>query len=163
MRLLLLPVLALALAPLLAACSVSPAAKAPLRDALAKAEMTDVESAVRGCLTQGGWKVDDVGSYSGGANVVTAYKAKDQTDVYIYGADQKPRITGGPDDSNPFWKCLGTELAGGGGGDKDADKAKDGDKPKDKGGDKDDKGGGDKDNGSGGNGGKGADDKGGGT
>ncbi|HEX4047783.1 MAG TPA: hypothetical protein VH309_08115 [Elusimicrobiota bacterium] len=144
---------------LLAACSVSPAAKAPLRDALAKAEMADVESAVRGCLTQGGWKVDDVGSYSGGANVVTAYKAKDQTDVYIYGADQKPRITGGPDDSNPFWKCLGTELAGGGGGDKDTDKAKDGDKP----GKGDDKGGGDKGNGGGGNGDKGADDKGGGT
>lgn len=108
---------------LLAACSTAPAARAPLRDALAKAETSDVESAVRGCLTQGGWKVDDVGGYSGGANVVTAYKAKDQTDVYIYGAETKPRITGGPDDGNPFWKCLGSELGGGG------DKPKEGDKP----------------------------------
>jgi hypothetical protein len=108
---------------LLAACSTAPAARAPLRDALAKAESSDVESAVRGCLTQAGWKVDDVGSYSGGANVVTAYKAKDQTDIYIYGAETKPRITGGPDDGNPFWKCLGSELGGGG------DKPKDGDKP----------------------------------
>jgi hypothetical protein len=142
---------------LLVACAGSPAAKAPLRDALAKADTADVESAVRGCLTQGGWKVDDVGSYSGGANVVTAYKAKDQTDVYIYGSETKPRITGGPDDANPFWKCLGTTLSGGGtdsSGDKD-DKT---DKPG-KGGDKDDKpgkGGGDK-------GDKGSDDKGGGT
>ena len=85
------------------------------RDALAKAESSDVESAVRGCFTKDGWKLDDVGSYSGGANVVTGYKAKDQTDVYIYGADTKPRITGGPDDANPFWKCLGSELAGSGG------------------------------------------------
>jgi hypothetical protein len=114
--------------------------KAPLKDALAKAELTDVESAVRGCLAEGGWKVDDVGSYSGGANVVTAYKAKDQTDVYIYGAETKPRITGGPDDSSPFWKCLGKTLAGGGsdstddkGKDKDdKDKGDKGDKPKDK-------------------------------
>jgi hypothetical protein len=118
-----------------AACSTSPAAKAPLRDALAKSELSDVESAVRGCLTDGGWKVDDVGSYAGGANVVTAYKAKDQTDVYIYGAETKPRITGGPDDSNPFWKCVSTTLTGGG-GDKNDDKTGD-KKDKDKGDGKD--------------------------
>jgi len=123
---------------LLAACATAPAARSPLRDVLAKAGSSDVESAVRTCLTQGGWKVDDVGSVSGGSNVVTAYKAKDQTDVYIHPADQKPRITGGPEDANPFWKCLGGEL-GGAGGDKD-DKG-DKDKPKD------DKGGGDGDKG----------------
>ena len=125
----------LAFAPLvlllLAACSTSPSARSPLREALAKADTTDVESAVRTCLTQDGWKVNDVGSVSGGSNVVTAYKAKDQTDVYVHPADQKPRITGGPEDGNPFWKCLRGELAGGG-----ADKADktDKDKPgKDKG------------------------------
>lgn len=119
---------------LLASCATSPAAKSPLREALATAGSSDVETAVRACLTEGGWKVDDVGSVSGGSNVVTAYKAKDQTDVYIHPADQKPRITGGPDDTSPFWKCLGGQLAGAGGGDKD-----DKDKPKDKDGDKDDK------------------------
>jgi hypothetical protein len=78
--------------------------------------------------------VNDVGSVSGGSNVVTAYKAKDQTDVYIHPGDQKPRITGGPEDGSPFWKCLGGQL-GGGGADK-ADKS-DKDKPdKDKGSDK---------------------------
>jgi hypothetical protein len=91
---------------------------------------------VRTCLTQNGWKVDDVASYSGGSNVITAYKAKDQTDVYIHSADQKPRITGGPDDANPFWKCLGGELGGKGGGDKDKDDKATDDKDKDKGGDK---------------------------
>ena len=65
----------------------------PLREALAKADRTDVESAVRACLTEGGWKVDDVGSYAAGANVVTAYKAKDQTDVYIYGAATRSRAS----------------------------------------------------------------------
>jgi hypothetical protein len=107
---------------LLVACVTSPAARGPLRDALSKAETSDVEAAVRGCLTKDGWKVDDVGGYSGGANVVTAYKAKDQTDVYIYGAETKPRITGGPDDGNPFWKCLGSELGGGDAKEKGEDK-----------------------------------------
>jgi hypothetical protein len=120
---------------LLAACSTSPSARSPLREALAKADTTDVESAVRTCLTQDGWKVNDVGSVSGGSNVVTAYKAKDQTDVYVHPADQKPRITGGPEDSNPFWKCLRGELAGGGADkgdktDKDKDSKDKGDKDK---------------------------------
>jgi hypothetical protein len=123
----------------LASCSTAPAARSPLREALATAGSSDVESAVRTCLSQQGWKVDDVGSVPGGSNVVTAYKAKDQTDVYIHPADQKPRITGGPDEANPFWKCLGGELGGGGGDKDDKDKAKDkddkgkDDKPKDKG------------------------------
>jgi len=124
----------LAFAPLLVlltACATAPSARSPLKEALAAAGTSDVESAVRTCLTQDGWKVDDVGGVSGGSNVVTAYKAKDQTDVYVHPADQKPRITGGPEDASPFWKCLGGQL-GGGTGDK-ADK----DKPdKDKGSDK---------------------------
>jgi hypothetical protein len=124
----------LALAPVLlaaAACSTSPSARSPLREALATAGTSDVESAVRTCLTQDGWKVDDVGGVSGGSNVVTAYKAKDQTDVYVHSPDQKPRITGGPEDASPFWKCLGGQLGGGA-----ADKT-DKDKPdKDKGSDK---------------------------
>jgi hypothetical protein len=116
---------------LLVACASAPSARSPLREALEKSGNSDVESAVRKCLGDQGWKVDDVGSYSGGATVVTAYKAKDQTDVYIHPADQKPRITGGPDSGSPFWKCLGAELGGGGGGsDKDSPKDRD-DKGKD--------------------------------
>jgi len=116
-------------------CSVAPAGRSPLKERLAANGNAEVESSVRSCLKEGGWKVDDVGSYSGGANVVTAYKAKDQTDVYIYPPEQHPRITGGPEDASPFWGCVARQL-GGSGGD---DKAKD-DKAKDK----DDKGGGDK-------------------
>lgn len=115
----------------LAACATAPASKSPLKERLAANGNAEVESSVRTCLKEGGWKVDDVGSYHGGANVVTAYKAKDQTDVYIYPPEQHPRITGGPDDGNPFWKCVARELAGA------SDKDKD-DKDKDKG--KDDKG-----------------------
>jgi hypothetical protein len=122
------------LALVLAACSTSPSARSPLREALATAGTSDVETAVRMCLAQNGWKVQDVGSVSGGSNVVTAYKAKDQTDVYIHSPDQKPRITGGPEDASPFWKCLGGELAGGG-ADK-ADKGDDKEKGSDKGTDK---------------------------
>jgi len=125
-------------------CSVAPSAKSPLKERLAANGNAEVEAGVRTCLKEGGWKVDDVGSYSGGANVVTAYKAKDQTDVYIYPPEQHPRITGGPDDGNPFWGCVARQLGGGsddkgkddkaekpdkdkGAGDKGA-----GDKPKDK-------------------------------
>jgi len=115
----------------LAACSTSPSARSPLKEALATAGTSDVESAVRACLTQDGWKVEDVGSVSGGSNVVTAYKAKDQTDVYVHPGDQKPRITGGPEDASPFWKCLGGQLAGSTGDKTDKDKP-----DKDKGSDK---------------------------
>jgi hypothetical protein len=120
-----LPVAAAVLAPvcaalLVAACATAPSARSPLREALATAGTSDVEVAVRTCLTQGGWKVDSVGSYSEGSNVVAGYKAKDQTEVYIHAADQQPRITGGPDDGNPFWKCLKGELtAAAASGDKD--------------------------------------------
>lgn len=107
----------------LAACATAPAMRSPLREKLATSGTSDVEAAVRACLAKQGWKVDAVGSYSGGAMVVSAAKAKDVTQVYVYPPEQKPRITGGPDDGNPFWKCLGGELSGG--GDKPADEDKD--------------------------------------
>jgi hypothetical protein len=130
----------LAFAPLLVlltACATAPSARSPLKEALAAAGTSDVESAVRTCLTQDGWKVDDVGGVSGGSNVVTAYKAKDETDVYIHDADQKPRITGGPEDASPFWKCLGGQLGGGAADKTDKTDKADKDKPdKDKASDK---------------------------
>jgi hypothetical protein len=124
----------IALAPLLVvACATAPSAQSPLREALANADSSDVDAAVRSCLTEGGWKVDDVGSVSSGSNVVTAYKAKDQTDVYVHPADQKPRITGGPDSGSPFWKCLGAALGKGpAAGDKSDDHSKDHEKGTDK-------------------------------
>jgi hypothetical protein len=107
----------------LAACATAPAMRSPLRERLATSGTSDVEAAVRACLAKQGWKVDSIGSYSGGAMVVSAAKVKDVTQVYVYPPEQKPRITGGPDDGDPFWKCLGGELAGG--GDKPADKGDD--------------------------------------
>jgi len=98
---------------LLASCATAPAAGGPLGDALAAADNPRIEEAARACLTQSGWKVDPLGGLSGGATVVTAYKAKDQTDVYIYPRETRPRITGGPDYSDAFWRCLGQELAPG--------------------------------------------------
>jgi hypothetical protein len=106
------------------ACSVAPAAKSPLKERLAGASTGEVETSVRTCLKQGGWKVDDVGSYAGGANVVSGTKTKDRTDVFIYGADQHPRITGGPPEEGPFWKCLTGQLAGAS-GEKGDEKSKD--------------------------------------
>ncbi len=131
-----------------AACSKAPAAKSPLREALTKADTPTIEDAARGCLTDGGWKVDPVGSVSAGDNVITAYREKDTapTELYIHQHDQTPRLTGGPDDGDKFWACLAKALgAPGDTGDTKDDKAKD-DKG-DKGG-KDDKGsgGGDKGN-----------------
>ena len=101
-----------------------------------------MEDAARACLDSQGWKVDPVGSVSGGSNVVIGLQAKDHEpiQVYIHPADQQPRVTGGPDDDK-FWKCLAAKLGGGGGG---ADESA-GDRGTDKG-DKD-KGGGDKDKG----------------
>ena len=58
--------------------------------------------------------------------LVTALYAHEQgNDVYIHAADQKPRITGGPDSDSPMWKCLRTEL---GTGSSDGDKDDKGDK-----------------------------------
>jgi hypothetical protein len=131
-----------------AACSKAPAAKSPLREKLATADTPTIEDAARGCFTDGGWKVDPVGSVSAGDNVVTAYREKDTapTELYIHHPDQTPRLTGGPDDDDKFWTCLAKALgAPGDTGDKKDDKAKD-DKGGDKG-DKGDKGGDDKGNG----------------
>jgi hypothetical protein len=120
------PFVLAALAAFAAACATTPALRSPLREQLAKSDTTTVEQAARACLKTAGWKVDPVGGLSGGANVVTAYKAKDQTDVYIYPQETSPRITGGPDYSDGFWGCLGHELGGassGGAGGGDSDKA----------------------------------------
>lgn len=107
-------------AVVVAACASTPALKSPLREQLAKSDTGAVEQATRTCLGNAGWKVDPIGGLSGGANVVTAYKAKEQTDVYIYPAETKPRVTGGPDYTDAFWKCLGQELGGGSPGEKAA-------------------------------------------
>jgi hypothetical protein len=97
---------------LVAACAYAPPSRSPLREQLAAADNPTIEQAARSCLAEAGWKVDPLGGLSGGATVVTAYKAKDQTDVYIYPPDTKPRVTGGPDYSDGFWPCLGTKLGG---------------------------------------------------
>jgi hypothetical protein len=105
-------ILLVALLPL--ACSTfanSPATRGALHDRLTGADTSRIEDATRACLTKGGWKVDPVGSLSGGANVVTAAKAKSDTSVYIQPPEVSPRITGGPDYDDPFWSCLGEELA----------------------------------------------------
>jgi hypothetical protein len=109
------PFAALPLA-LAGACATTPALRSPLREQLASADTPTVEQATRACLKNAGWKVDPVGGLSGGANVVTAFKAKDQTDVYIYPEKTSPRITGGPDYADGFWLCLGHELGSGGAG-----------------------------------------------
>lgn len=114
-----------------AACSKAPAAKSPLREKLATADTPTIEDAARGCFTDGGWKVDPVGSVSAGDNVITAYREKDTapTELYIHQPDQMPRLTGGPDDGDKFWMCLAKALgAPGDTGDKKDDKAKDDDK-----------------------------------
>ena len=94
-------------------CATSPAMRSPLKERLATADTPAVEDAARSCLTDEGWKVDPIGSVSGGSNVVSA-KMKDQApmQVWVHAPDQKPRVTGGPDDAK-FWKCLADKLGGG--------------------------------------------------
>ena len=113
--LLLLP---FALSIVVAACATgSPAARSPLRDKLAQADASAIIDASKDCLSKNGWKVDQVGSVSStGADVVSATRDKEQVNVSIHGKDYKPRITDGPDASDPFWKCLATALGGGAGG-----------------------------------------------
>ena len=98
------------------ACATAPAARSPLRERLANADTPAVEDATRACLSSGGYKVDPVGSVSGGSNVVSA-KAKtgEPVQVFVHPPDQRPRVTGGPDDDT-FWACLSDKLAGAGGG-----------------------------------------------
>lgn len=94
----------------LASCATAPATRSPLREQLAAADTPGLRDAAETCLTKAGWKVDPLIGLSGGADVVRASKGGGGTDVYLYAADVKPRITGGPDDRDPFWACLGTEL-----------------------------------------------------
>jgi hypothetical protein len=97
--------------PSCANLATSPAGHSPLREQLATADEPTVEEAVRACLGGGGWKVDPVGGLSGGANVVSAKNASnEQTQVFIQGPETHPRITGGPDYNDPFWKCLSGQL-----------------------------------------------------
>jgi hypothetical protein len=91
--------------------ATSPATHSPLREQLARADTPTVEDAVRACLAKGGWKVDPVGSLSGGANVVSAKNTEQITQVYIQAPEMHPRLTGGPEYSDPFWKCLGGQLS----------------------------------------------------
>jgi hypothetical protein len=95
---------------LLASCATAPATRSPLREQLAATDAPSLRDATGACLTKTGWKVDPFPGLSGGADVVRASKAGVATDVYLYSSDVNPRITGGPDDRDPFWACLGTEL-----------------------------------------------------
>jgi hypothetical protein len=105
---------ALALAGAAAACATSPAMRSPLRERLATADTPAVEDATRECLGTLGWTADPIGSVSGGSNVVSAKnKDREQVQVFVHQSDQKPRVTGGPDDPK-FWKCLADRLGGGG-------------------------------------------------
>ena len=100
---------------LVASCiSTSPAMRSPLREQLAAADTSTVETAARSCLAKEKWKVDPIGGLSpSGYNVINARKGKTETEVYIQGAGARPRITGGPDYDDVFWTCLGKELGGG--------------------------------------------------
>jgi hypothetical protein len=95
---------------ILVSCATAPATRSPLREQLAAADTPQLEQASRTCFAKSGWKVDPLGGVRGGAEVVTAYKGKTRTDLYIYSPEMKPRVTGGPDDE-PFWACLGPEVA----------------------------------------------------
>jgi hypothetical protein len=96
----------------LAACSTSPAVHSPLRERLAVAANSEVEDATRACFTKGGFTVDPIAELVNGARVVNATKDRNLIKVYISPADVKPRVAGGPDYSDPFWKCLASELGG---------------------------------------------------
>jgi hypothetical protein len=93
--------------------STSPAMKSPLKEQLAAADTSKVETAARSCLAKEKWKVDPIGGLSAsGWNIVNARKGKEETQVYIQGPGARPRVSGGPDYDDVFWTCLGTELGG---------------------------------------------------
>ena len=94
----------------LAACASSPALQKPLVDRLAKSDTSQIEDATRACLTEGGWKVDPIAELVNGSRKVTGSKDKVLAEVYINPPDMKPRVTGGPDYNDGFWKCLGPQL-----------------------------------------------------
>jgi hypothetical protein len=108
-----LPFILLAsLTPACAFLAKSPALRSPLHERLAKADTTRIEDAAKTCLTQGGWKTDDIGGFAEGATVVSAKNAaKEHVSVYIQPPEMNPRVTGGPGYDDPFWQCLGHELA----------------------------------------------------
>jgi hypothetical protein len=106
------------LALLLPACSLfakSPAVNSPLRERLAKADTSAIEEAAHACYSQAGWKPDDISGYVEGATSVSAKKPdNDRVTVYIQSPGASPRVTGGPEYDDPFWKCLSREMGGGG-------------------------------------------------
>lgn len=93
-----------------ASCATAPATRSPLREQLAAADAPGLRDVTSGCLTKSGWKVDPLPGVSGGADVIRASKGGVATDVYIYSPDVNPRVTGGPDDRDPFWVCLSSDL-----------------------------------------------------
>jgi hypothetical protein len=85
--------------------------RSPLREQLGAADAPTLREATQTCLTKGGWKVDPILGLTGGADVMAAVKGQSRTEVYIYGAASKSRLTGGPDyETDPFWSCLGATL-----------------------------------------------------
>jgi hypothetical protein len=94
----------------LSQCSIAPAARSPLREALATADEEQVEQAVTSCLTSSGWKVDPLPGTMADAQVFTSVKGGVRSEVYVHGSQMTPRITGGPDDGDSFWSCLPGEL-----------------------------------------------------
>jgi hypothetical protein len=88
----------------------SPAMHAPLKDRLAAADTSRIEDAARSCLEKAGFKVDPVGGEAQGANVVSAQSKSGRLTVYVQPPDVSPRVTG-PEYGDPFWKCLGNDLA----------------------------------------------------
>lgn len=106
--------LVVAIVPLYAACVTAPAARSPLREELASSDRPRVEEAVTGCLKENGWKVDPIPGLMADAYVYTAGRQGGDTKVYVHGQTMTPRITGGPDDADPFWGCLARVLGAGG-------------------------------------------------
>jgi hypothetical protein len=91
-------------------CHTTPAARSPLREALAAAARSSIEEASTACFTATGWKVDPIPSTMADAEVLKAVRGSGQTELYIHGKDMTPRLNGGPDDNDPFWDCLTKEL-----------------------------------------------------
>jgi hypothetical protein len=105
----------LVLPAIVAACALvakSPALSDPLHAELAKADTPQIEDAAKACLTRQGWTPDDVSGDAEGATVVSAKNAaKNRVSVYVQPPGQTPRVTGDPAYDDPFWSCLGHELA----------------------------------------------------
>jgi hypothetical protein len=110
-----LPLLALA-GPACSLFAKSPAVNGPLHERLSKADTSAIEQAANTCYSQAGWKPDDISGYVEGATSVSAKKRNNErVTVYIQAAGANPRVTGGPEYDDPFWKCLSKEMGGGGG------------------------------------------------